>query len=327
MLVGRVMSRARRAGLLWPRSTTRLVTAPRFRKASVWVAISLGRRQWKRVRLLRPSTLLPAPAEATRPGDPLVVRRVWNSRAFVIEAGTVPRAARYVDCIVQRLPVLTPKQQLLLDMSSTESRPILYQPVAGLDVADWLLVRRCTDRFALISRCLADRGVNGRGLTYVDLACGSGWFVQAMLGLGFDARGVELDERAPQLARTFYALDPARISVDDVLTHLERSDAPADVISCLSLAHHFVVDGHPELVDLVMRRLGERSRLGFFFDMGESHEGSLAERMVGWTADHIEDRLRVANPGCDVERLGVDTDSVGAHASEFGRTLFAVWHR
>lgn len=330
----RVRSQLRRVPLAWPRATTRFAGASAVNTFACSMTRTLGEHRVLRPRLIPASALLrpagePSAARVAQAAGPVIVRPIWNSGCYEIVDGTPSSSPgdpdRMVECLVEPLPVITPRQQLLLDMSWTETRPILYQPVPFPEVARWPVVRRCDDRFELMAAFLRERGIEGAGHTYVDLACNYGWFVDAMQGLGFDATGVELDGRSPEIARTVYGLDPSRIVTGDVVTYLATPANRADVFSCFSLVHHFVAAGNTDFAERVVRLLAQRSNLGFFFDMGESHEGWLARRLPGWTPERIAEWLGDLCPGMTVAALGTDHDDRGDQATEYGRTLFAVW--
>lgn len=258
---------------------------------------------------------------------PVVVHPVWKSRCFALAIGSGAPApgSSFVDVRVLPLPVLTERQQVLLDMAWTERRPLLYQPVAFPEVESWPLVRQCSDRLGLMTDFLDARGVAGTGRSYLDLACNYGWFVDAFRQLGFDSRGVELDRRAPRIAELAYGLAPDRIVVDDLVRFLTLPDHQADVMSCFSFVHHLVAAGHTPQAEDVVRFLAARSGLGFFFDTGESHESWLSSRLPGWTADSIERWLAGLCPGMTVTPLGTDRDARGEWRHQYGRTTFAVW--
>lgn len=271
---------------------------------------------------------------ASGPRSPVRVRRVRASDCFQVVDGhhrlATARSRGEVEAqvAVEWRPVWTPLQRVLRDMSWLEGQFELYQPVPAPELASrWVLVRRCTDRLAKMSAFLAARGLLPPATrTYLDVACAYGWFVAQMAALGYDARGVERDPRSRIVADHVYGLDPGVVSIGDCVSVLERT-APADVVSCLSLLHHFVLGRgacSPErLVELLDRAAGRV----LFIDTGQAHESMLGPGLEEWDTDFVHEWLRRHTTFDEIVRLGPDEDGVGPFAGNYGRMLFACVRR
>jgi hypothetical protein len=222
---------------------------------------------------------------------------------------------------VERGTSKTPLQSLLLEMGWLDGQYALYQPIDSRDVADWPIVRGCTDRLQMMRNVLADIEPHGGG-TFLDVASSYGWFVAKMTEHGLDGRGIERDRQAPLLGRAVYGLDPSRIVIGDCVTLLE--EAPTyDVVSCLSLLHHFVSGRESCSAEQLMALLSRVTRRVLFVDTGEGHEKWLRRRIPGWTPEYVETWLARHGDFDRVVPLGTDHDDKGRFAGNYGRTLFA----
>jgi SAM-dependent methyltransferase len=264
------------------------------------------------------------PAE-TPPGQPIRVRQIAYSDCFQVIDGLhrlahlLISSATVAMVSIERPTVFTPVQELLLSMTWLSGRRELYQPVSFPEVSTWPVVRRCEDRLALMTPLLE---MVPSGATYLDVACGYGWFVSALARRGFSASGLDLDPRAAEIAHLAYGVEPNRILVGDARGVLEAS-TPFDVVSCFSLLHHFILDGRLEAAVEFLRLLDARTRMVLFVDMGQSHEALLAKRMPGWDAERIQAWLSDHMSFNQVVALGPDRDNVAPYETEYGRTVFA----
>jgi len=215
----------------------------------------------------------------------------------------------------------TPLQSLLLDMGWLDGQVALYQPIDSPDVAGWPVVRACSDRLQLMLGLLAGSELAGSG-TYLDVASSYGWFVAEMKQRGFDAWGIERDEQARLLGKSVYGLDPAHILIGDCVDRL--GELPQfDVVSCLSLLHHFVWGQETAGPEVVMEALSRVTRRVLFVDTGEGHEKWLRKSLAEWTPEFIQQWLMRHGDFDRVVPLGVDHDDTGQFAGNYGRTLFA----
>ncbi|MDQ3851173.1 MAG: hypothetical protein M3296_11240 [Actinomycetota bacterium] len=221
----------------------------------------------------------------------------------------------------------TPFQQVILDMGWLDSRAELYQPVPSPEFEEWPVVRACHDRLERMIEFLTHRGpAGGANASYLDVASCYGWFVARMLGQGYDARGIELEPVAPAIGLAAYGLDPARIAVGDSVVLLERRP-PADVVSCFSLAHHFVLGRGSCSAEELVGLLSRRTRRVLFFEMGQDHEAWFRHALAGWNPDRVRAWLLRHTDFDEVIPLGVDKDSRPPYQDNYGRTLFACVRR
>ncbi len=267
------------------------------------------------------------------PRDPVLVAPVRDSDCYQVLDGhhrlalLAHHGATTARVKVKRLPVTTPLQDLLTQMSWIGGRKELYQPVSAPELArSWTTVRRCTDRLELMSRCLVEHDVDATGRSYLDVASCYGWFVREMSRRGFAARGIERDPLAPRLGAAVYGLDPGQISVGDAVEFLrdaERRSERWDVVSCFSLLHHFVLGRASTSAEDLVRLLDAATARVLFLDTGQEHEAWFAHTLAGWDTARVGDFLREHSTFDLVLDLGADQDDVPPYAGNYGRHLFA----
>jgi hypothetical protein len=263
--------------------------------------------------------------------SPLCVRPIRYSDCYELVEGAHGAAAAYVrgektcPAIVAPEPAITPLQQLLLDHAFTcDGRPRLYQPVDSPEVKKWQLIRRCNDRFEMISRFLLDHDLMppkyGR---YLDIACNYGWFVKAFEGLGFSVRGVEMDWAAVELGKSVYGLKPDQIIRSEAVHFLRDDSRGYDITSCFSLLHHFILGRAAVSGEEMLGLIDRVTRTVFFFDMGQCHEEWFRKSLAGWDEERIEQWILRNSSFTKIYRIGKDCDSVEPYKKNYGRTLFA----
>jgi O-antigen/teichoic acid export membrane protein len=267
------------------------------------------------------------------PRDPILVAPIRDSDCFQILDGhhrlamLAHRGARTAHVKVKRIPVTTPLQDLLSRMSWIGGKKELYQPIDAPELRQrWVVVRRCTDRLALMERFLAEHDIQPPGRDYLDVASCYGWFVHQMGERGFAAYGVERDPLAPRLGAAVYGLDPGRIHVGDAVEFLREAESSGrrwDVVSCFSLLHHFVLGRGSTTAEELVRLLDQAAGRVLFLDTGQEHEAWFAHSLKGWNADSIAAFLREHTTFDEVVDLGPDQDAVGPYADNYGRHLFA----
>lgn len=221
--------------------------------------------------------------------------------------------------------VLTPLQQLLLDMSWLQGRRELYQPVTAPELGQaWTLVRRCDDRLARMRSFLEGRHLLPPATsTYLDVASCYGWFVERMGRAGFDARGIERDPRGPTVGQHAYGLDPDRIAVGDCIPLLDALEDRVDVVSCFSLLHHFVLGRGTAPPERLIELLDRVTARVLFLDTGQAHEAWFADQLPEWDADHVRRWLERHTTFDAVVPLGPDDDRRPPFEANYGRMLFA----
>jgi hypothetical protein len=266
----------------------------------------------------------------SHPGSPVVVWPIRYSSCYEIVDGHHRLAIAYVrgekeyPVRISDCPVITPLQQLLLDCAWTQGRRELLQPIESPELGDeWLLFRRCSDRMGLMAHFLQEhKFLPPRCTTYLDIACAYGWFVKAFDGLGFHAHGVEVDWAATEIARLVFGLGTESITRADVVRFLESDQRDYDIVSCLSLFHHFVLGRGSISAEELLRLVDRKTRTVLFFDMGQSHEEWFRKTLSSWDAEYIEQWVRANSSFKRIYRLGTDRDNVPPQQN-YGRTLFA----
>ncbi|NLN01588.1 MAG: methyltransferase domain-containing protein [Lentisphaerae bacterium] len=264
-------------------------------------------------------------------GSPILVRPIRYSDCYQVIDGhhraaiALARGEKSVDLAVVRPAELTPLQSLLLDVTWASGPRELYQLIESTEIVKgWTLVRKCTDRLQKMQAFLETHGPRPQtGASYIDIACNYGWFVGRMQALGYDVRGVERDPTACRLATLINGVDPERIIRSDVVRFLRGENKRFDVVSCLSLLHHFALGlGVIDPVTLI-RHLDSLTGQVLFLDTGQNHEAWFRTSLPEWDADFIEQWLLCNTTFKRIIRLGVDEDNKPPYQGNYGRILFA----
>ncbi len=274
-----------------------------------------------------------ARAGQSGPSDPVLVAPIRDSDCYQVLDGhhrlalLAHQGAESAAVKVKRVPVTTPLQDLLGQMTWIGGKKELYQPLDAPELQrSWTTVRRCTDRLSMMERRLAAEGIDGPGHSYLDVACCYGWFVRQLGDRGFAAEGIERDPLAPRLAAGVYGLDPARINVGDAVEFLRAArDAGRrwDVVSCFSLLHHFVLGRASVSAEELAGLLDSVTGRVLFLDTGQEHEAWFARSLRGWDTEHVARFLTTHTSFDRVVDLGPDEDAVAPYADNYGRHLFA----
>jgi len=274
---------------------------------------------------------LPRPSSLTyeRDHEHTAVRPVMDSDCYQVCEGhhrlsiAYMKGVQEVWAIIRKPPVMTPVQELLLDVQWLKGRRELYQPIDSPEVKGWVLVRRCSDRLAKMMRLLRAEGfLPPTSGSYLDIASSYGWFVAEMQKAGFRAEGVERDPNAISVGRVMYGLRPDQVHRSDIVTFLRSLRVKYDVTSCFSLAHHFLLKRAGASAEDLLHLLDSATRQVMFFDMGQSHEYP-GEKLQGWNPDRIHQWLEANTTFKRIVRLGPDEDAVPPNQNSFGRMLFA----
>ena len=264
-----------------------------------------------------------------RDSEEVALRPVKNSSCYQVLEGhhrlaiAYARGVREVQAIIKQPPVATPVQELLLDVLWLQGRRELYQPINAPEVADWVLVRRCADRFAKLAAFLrAENMMPPACGSYLDVASSYGWFVAEMTKTGFHAEGVERDPIAISVGREMYGLKQGQVHRADSVIFLRALETKYDVISCFSLVHHFFLNDFSVSPEELMHLLDAATGRVLFFDMGQGHEYP-ESRLAGWDAARVQSWLEANTTFKRIVPLGPDEDSVPPNEKSFGRMLFA----
>ncbi len=259
------------------------------------------------------------------------VRRIVGSDYYSVLDGhhrlaiEMHKGAQELEVVVAPGSTSTYLQKLLLDMSWLDGSRRLYQPVDFPEVKDWPLMRKCHDRLGFMTAYLDRTGMAtpGADLSYLDVGSCYGWFVSEMGKRGFAARGLEMDPLALELGPLVYGIDAAQITVGDCVALLGDQDQTADIVSCFSVLHHFVMGRGTSSAKELMRLLAARTGRVLFLDTGQAHESWFRWTLPEWDPAYIASWIKVNSDFSRVEAIGVDTDGTGAFSGKFGRTLFA----
>jgi hypothetical protein len=259
------------------------------------------------------------------------VRRIVGSDYYSVLDGhhrlaiEMHKGAQELDVVVAPGSTSTYLQKLLLDMSWLDGSRRLYQPVDFPEVQNWPLMRKCHDRLGFMISYLDRTGMApaGADLSYLDVGSCYGWFVSEMGKRGFAARGLEMDPLALELGPLVYGIDAAQITVGDCVALLSDPAQTADIVSCFSVLHHFVMGRGTSSAKELMRLLATRTGRVLFLDTGQAHESWFRWTLPEWAPAYIASWIKANSDFNRVEAIGVDTDGTGVFCGKFGRTLFA----
>jgi hypothetical protein len=262
----------------------------------------------------------------------ITVHPVKYSTCYQVQNGHHQLAIAYMKGIheisgfIRPPAVTTPLQDLLLDVLWRDrEEPTLYQPIDSPDVAEWILLRRCTDRLAKMTGFLqANDLMPPASSNYLDVASYFGWFVAEMQKAGFQAEGVERDPVAISVGRLMYNLTPEQVHRTDCVSFLRTHRDGYDVTSCFSLLHHYILNRLNVSAEELLGLLDSATRRVMFFEMGQSGEKfPWGKRFEGWDSDRIHHWLEVNTTFTRIVRLGADEDDIPPYRGCYGRTLFA----
>jgi hypothetical protein len=235
------------------------------------------------------------------------------------------KGVKYVPGFIRPPAVMTPVQELLLDVLWLKGRRELYQPVDSPELAEWTLVRRCSDRLTKMIKFLRAEGLMPPvSCNYLDVACSYGWFVSEMSKSGFHAEGVERDPTAISVGNVMYSLRPEQMHRADAVSFLRSLQDRYDITSCFSLAHHYILSHLNVSAEELLHLMDSATRHVMFFDMGQSHEEFFSGgALAGWNPDYIHHWLEANTTFKRIVQLGTDEDSVPPFQSSYRRMLFA----
>jgi hypothetical protein len=264
-------------------------------------------------------------------GGHIAVHPISHSNCYQVIDGhhriaiSYVRGIREVPAIVEPPEVTTELQDLLLDVLWLRGRRELYQPVDSPELKDgWVLVRRCSDRFAKMIRFLQAESLMPPVTTsYLDIASSYGWFVSEMGKAGFQAYGVDQDSIAASVGTLVYGLGSDQFCQSDAAAFLRAARRTYSVTSCFSLLHHYLVRRRDVTAEELLRLIDAATDRVLFFDMGQSHEAFLPTTYVGWDADSIAKWLKSNTTFRRIIPLGTDEDAVPPFQDSYGRMMFA----
>jgi len=279
-------------------------------------------------------------AEKKRPASnrqdiarPIEVRAIAHSDCYQVVEGHHRAAmahqlgSQHVSAVVVERPVLTPLQAVLLSGTWLQGRFELYQPVNSPELKKrWELVRKCSDRIdkmrGFLERNAMLPPVCNR---YLDVGSAYGWFVKQMGDLGFEAHGTDRDPSAALVGKIVYGIEESKVTVEDLVHFLRRQSEPYDVVSNMSVVHHYAMGQLGVSPADVVSLLDKVTKRVLFFETGQEHEQWYRGSLDGWNPDFIESWLRQHTSFTHIERLGPDEDAVPPFEGNYGRMLFACW--
>jgi hypothetical protein len=234
------------------------------------------------------------------------------------------RGLSTLSVVIHGASVFTPLQTMLANVLWVQPRHELYQPVTSPEIDTWTLVRRCTDRFARVIQFLREHGYLALAAkTSLDVGSGFGWFVSEMGRERFEAHGIEQDPTAVAVGKLVYPLNRCQLHIGDATYFLTRCGRQFDVVSCLSLLHHFVLGRCALTAEQFIHLIDQATRSVLFLETGQGHEEWFRHSLREWSPDYIEAWLRRHSSFRKIFRLEIDADNVGHYRNNFGRTLFA----
>jgi hypothetical protein len=138
--------------------------------------------------------------------------------------------------------------------------------------------RQCEDRLAIIRTHLP---ANSRNM--IDLGSNSGFYLFRLAELGLICHGLERDAELVYFTNLGnYLLNGKGISCECGKLDLAyiQGMPDYDVILCLSLMHHIILEDGMETAEEILRGLARKTRHVLFFEMGQSNEIA-----ADWSAD------------------------------------------
>ena len=233
---------------------------------------------------------------------------------------------RKAKATVLRPALPTGLQSLVLKVSQTQGRKELYQPIDSPEFDDsWGLVRRCNDRFSMMTDFLASTNHDLNRLSVIDLACSYGWFVQEFSKRGCDTQGIEMDPTALNIGRIAYGLHPEQLVQSDFQTFLNQCDRTFDVVLLLSVLHYFPLKRAAGSPEEILKKVDSITGSVLFFDTGQSHEEWWRNSLSEWNDEFIIKFIKENTSFTQVSPLGCDSDNVGPYRDNYARTLFACY--
>ncbi len=135
-----------------------------------------------------------------------------------------------------------------------------------------------------------------RSGTLLDVACGTGEFLNAAKEKGFDVWGIDLSERQIKAAKEFHGLE--HVYAEALDTFVERKDIPRfDVITFFEVLEH--VDNPRAFFDFLKRIITPDGIIVFSvpntrrIGMGKEPEETPPNHLLRWDRDSISNFLRI----------------------------------
>ena len=141
--------------------------------------------------------------------------------------------------------------------------------------------------------------------------------------LGFDSFGLEQDYIAISVGTHMFGLKQEQIINSDMVSYLKKTSTTFDVVSFLSVLHHFELDQHSIDPEEIIKMIDKLTNKVLFFETGQSHEKAFGEKLSKWTDDFIINWLMENTTFNHIINLGKDEDNIPPFEGYYSRTLFA----
>ncbi|MBW8308961.1 MAG: methyltransferase domain-containing protein [Candidatus Paracaedibacteraceae bacterium] len=277
---------------------------------------------------------LPSQPGQSNSGQPIWVRPIKFSSYYEVIDGnhriarTIMGGEKTIKAIIyEKEPVFTPLQELLLDCLWINKQKWLYQPIEAPELKDqWTLVRQSIDRLEMMKNFLTKIDYNISKKSYLDIGSSYGWFVKNFTEMGFNAFGIDRDPFSIKIGMNVYQLKPQQITNSDIilgLNHMIDQNKIFDVVSCLSVLHHFVLNKSSTTAEDFIKKIDKLTKDILFIDTGEEHEEAFEGSLKGWNPQYIQEWILKNTSFKKVIALGVDQDKKPPFNQYYNRTLFA----
>lgn len=282
--------------------------------------------------------LKPQPGQSDS-NQPVWVRPIKYSSYYEVIDGNhrIARAIMRGDktipaLIYEKEAVLTPLQQLLLDCLWINKQKWLYQPLDSPELKDeWTLIRRSADRWEMMKNFLIQHHLiptSQNPLSFMDIGSSYGWFIKQAQDIGFKGFGMERDPFGMDVGFKVYGLNHEQIIHSDIIMGLEKlvkQHKTYDVVSCLSVLHHFALGKSSTSAEDFIRLLDGITNKVLFIDTGEEHEAAFQGTLKGWNPDFIQRWIKENTSFKEIIPLGIDQDRKPPFEGYYNRTFFACW--
>jgi hypothetical protein len=227
--------------------------------------------------------------------------------------------------ILYKRQEITPIQFLLENLQWEQGDKILYQPLPCPELeSQWSLARNCEDRLLMMKNFISETiSLKPDNSLYLDLGSYYGWFVNKFSEIGFESYGVEKDNIPIQIGQILFKNLQQKIFKDEIVRFLRGCNKTYDIVSCLSIMHHFINQREKREPKELLKLLDKCTGKVLFFEMGEEHEQWFSTSLQGWNTNFIEEWVLRNTSFTKSYQLGRDKDSQGMFVGNFGRMLFA----
>ena len=260
--------------------------------------------------------------------DPLVAKNAFSDYFEVIDgihrlAINYANGVKEVDCRLSSKQTMTFLQELVIGNKWTTGQKLLYQPIHAPEFEEFVLVRKCSDRFEMMKKLMDSRDWNFAGKKYLDLGCSYGYFMNRMETLGMKSYGVDNCPNSLMLAQACYYQSAERLMCLSLENFFEFNEERYEVVSLLSVIHHFLLNrGDINAKDLI-GKIDEMTGKVLFLDSGQNHEEWFKESLPDWDESQMIRWLKENTSFDEIVVLGKDEDNVGVYSPNYQRSLIA----